>query len=272
MGLGFNHTDPIPGEDCTKSLSEKLSGSNGDPGTRERPQREIVRHLLLPPDEPSPNAIPPGVRALYDPAAHPGAGDCPLRLLRFAAAPQVGGRAPLRQRLAPRCLVAPGVQAQVLRLRRGGLGALAHEGLQGGLDPVPIRAMGAVHGDAEGQALAVCHQAPLGPKLAASGRVVAHLVPPQAAPWSSPRPSPAPPPPGLSGSHTSASPPARAARIPAPAATHEPGHARYWRLPSGAAPPRGSTTLRRPMPLIWRPSFASCTPAPCILWRSPMEV
>jgi hypothetical protein len=219
----------------TKSLSEKFSGPKGDPGAREMQQREIVFHLLLPPDEQPPKAVHPGMRALHHPAARPVAWDVALGLHFFAAAPNVRGVAPRVDGFAHRLVVVPFVQAQVLRLRRRGLGAFDHDRLQGGVDQFHIMAIGAVHGDAEGQAMAVGQQAPFGPELAAIGRVLADLFPPQVGLWSSRRPSPATPIPGLSAYHTSATPPAKAAQTPGLPATPETGHAPYWERPSCAA-------------------------------------
>src|SRR5918999_982384 len=222
---------------CAKSLSEKFSGPKGDPGAGEMQQREIVFHLLLPPDEQPPTAVHPGMRALHRPAPRPVAQDLARGLHFFAAVPHVSRVAPGLEGLAHGLIVVPFVQAQVLRLRRRGLGAFDHDRLQGGLDQFHVMAIGTGHGDAEGQAMAVRQQAPLGPELAASGRILADLFPPQAAPWSWPRPSLATPTPGLSGYRTSATPPARAARTPGLPAMLESGHAPYWERPGCAAAP-----------------------------------
>jgi hypothetical protein len=96
-------------------------------------------------------------------------------------------------------------------------------------------AIGAVHGDAEGQAMTVRQQASCGPERAAIGRRLADLLPPQGELWSSRRPSPATPSPGPSASHRSTSRLARAARTPGPRATPETGHAPYSPPPSCAA-------------------------------------
>jgi hypothetical protein len=102
--------------------------------------------------------------------------------------------------------------------------------------------------------MAVRQHAPCGPELAAIGWVFAHLFPPQAVPWSSRRPSPATPTPGLSAYHTSATPPAKAARTPGLPATPETGHAPYWLPPSSAA--ALSMGSRCATPTRWRSSPA----------------
>jgi hypothetical protein len=176
------------GIEITKSLSEKFSGPKSDPGARDMHQRKIVLHLLLPADEQPPKAVHPGVRTLDYPAARPVAWDVALGLHFFAAASNVSGVAPRVEGVAHVVVVVPFVQAQVLRPRDRRFGALDHHGCQGGVDQFHIMAIGAVHGDCEWNTMAIGQHAPFGPKLPAIGRVLAHLFPHPAGPWSSPRP------------------------------------------------------------------------------------
>src|SRR5215216_1318641 len=161
-----------------KSLSEKFSSPKGDPGTCERQQGHIIVHLLLPADEQPAKAVPPGVRPLHHPAARPVAWDLALRLAFLAAAPNVGRIAPLFHGLAHRVVVVALVPTHVLRPRGRRLGALDHHGLQRGVDPFHLMAIGASYGDPERHPLAVGQHAPCGPKLAAIGGILAHLFPP----------------------------------------------------------------------------------------------
>jgi hypothetical protein len=116
--------------------------------------------------------------------------------------------------------------------------------------------------------MAVRQHAPCGPERAAIGGVFAHLFPPQAGPWSSRRPSPALPTPGLSASHTSATPPARAARTPGLPAPPESGQALSWERPSCAA--ALAMGNRCATPRQWRSSRAGppsgAGPLACGLW------
>jgi hypothetical protein len=149
-----------------------------------------------------------------------------------------------------------------------GLWTLDADGLYGGVDHWQLMAMGALHGEAEGPAMAGRQHAPGGPERAAIGGVFAHRLPPQAGPWSSRRPSPALPTPGLSAAHTSATPPARAARTPGLPAPPESAHAPYGERPRGAA--ARSMGNRCATPRQWRSSRAGppagAGPLACGLW------
>jgi hypothetical protein len=61
---------------------------------------QIVLNLLLPPDEPPPKAVHPGVRALHDPASCPVARHLTFGLDLFPTAPDMGGIPPRLQRPA----------------------------------------------------------------------------------------------------------------------------------------------------------------------------
>ena len=186
-----------------RAYPKSSAAPKGDPGTRNMEQRQIVLHFLPANEQPS-KAVHSGVCALLRSNAVDGEPGCragPARPRRGAeGAPYhptpPASRAPPRRRSL--------AQAPVLRLRRRGVGVLKHHGLQGDVDPLHLMAIGAVHGDAERQAMAVRQQhAPCGSERAAIGRVVAHLFLPKEAPWSSPRPSPATPTPGPSGAYVS---------------------------------------------------------------------
>jgi hypothetical protein len=76
--------------------------------------RQIVLHLLLPPDEQPSEAVHLGVRALRHPAARLVARNLALGLPFFAAAPHVSGVAPVLEGLAYRLIVVPLVQTHGL--------------------------------------------------------------------------------------------------------------------------------------------------------------
>jgi hypothetical protein len=113
----------------TKNLSEKFSGSKGDPGTGEMQQGEIVFTLLLPPDEQPSKAVHPGVRAFHHPAAGSVAGNLVLGLPFFTTVPNMSRIAPGFQGVPHGLIVVPLVQTQVLRLPCRRFWTLDHEGL-----------------------------------------------------------------------------------------------------------------------------------------------
>src|SRR5262245_4955013 len=117
-------------------------------------------------------------------------------------------------------VVIPLVQAHPLRLFFGWFGPLGvlRDALEGGFDELHVVAVGPVDGQPYRDAFGLHQQAPLGPLLAAVGRVFPRLFPPRGAPWSCTRPSPA---------RTSPAPPTR-------------------RSPSGPPPTWPETPLARP--------------------------
>src|SRR5262245_7077255 len=149
---------------------------------------QVVADFLVPTDEHTPEAIHPTMRA-FD---HPAPGFEPRLLLEclgfVPTSTDVCREAKLLQEVPHLVVVVALIQTQPLRPLRGRVGPLYGDACNGGVHQLEIIPIRTVHGQPDGDAAAVGEQAALRTDLAAVGRILADLFPPQAGLWSSRHP------------------------------------------------------------------------------------
>jgi hypothetical protein len=148
---------------------------------------QIVAHVLVPPDQQSPETVHPTMCPFH----HPPPCHVPCLMLDglgfLAPCPDVGGEPKLGQQLPHLIIVLALVQTHPLRLRQRGHRPLDGDTGDGFLDYLEVMAVRAIHREADRPA-AVGEHAPFSADLPAVGRMLTHLFPPQGRLWSSPHP------------------------------------------------------------------------------------
>src|SRR5688572_5789782 len=150
---------------------------------------QVVAHFLIPADQHAPEAIHPTMRAFHHPPPCFETGFLLECLGLFPAGSDVGGESELGQQLTHFVVVVAFVHGHALWLFRRRLRPRdgdTRDGLSGHLEVITI---GALDCQADRHAPAFGQHAALGANLAAIGRVLADLFPPQGALWSWPHPS-----------------------------------------------------------------------------------
>src|SRR5579871_4387571 len=151
-------------------------------------QGNIILGLLAPADQDATEAIHPTMRPLHHPTTRLVA--ClPLHLLR---GPLLGWQVHREVELfgdrLHLVIVIAQVQTQPLRIVGRRRGTLHGDTAEGFFDHLHIGTVGAVHGQSDGDALALGQQAALAALLGPVGGVFACLFPPRGVPWSCTRP------------------------------------------------------------------------------------
>jgi hypothetical protein len=150
-------------------------------------KRHIVPHVLVPTDQHTPEAIHPAVRALHNPPPCPEPGFLLQGVGLFPLRSDMGGESDLGEQSTDVRIVIAFVQAHPLRRVWGRLRPLDGNALDGLPCQLEVMAVGALHCEADRHAAAVGEYTALGAGFATVGGVLAHLFPPQAGLWSSPR-------------------------------------------------------------------------------------
>jgi hypothetical protein len=185
---------------------------------------QIVLSRLVPPDQDSPKAIQPPMRAFH----HPSSGSNPRLAFErprfFTTRRYVGREANLAQRLPHFLLVVPFVQTHALGPLLGGAGPLHHAAVHRVFHQFQVGAVGPGHHHAHGHPVALGQQTAFAPALGPVGGIGAGFFPPRVGPSSSPHPCSASSSPAPSIPHTVPPPPATASGIPPRLPTPETGH------------------------------------------------
>src|SRR5262245_58077445 len=165
---------------------------------------DIVLRLLAPADQNPAEAIHPAMCPLY----HIAPGLVPRLafelLRRFPLRWNMGGEAEGRNDFAHLVTGIALVQAEILRCRTVGRRALDRDTIERLRDHLHVGAVGPVHGQADGDAVALNEQTALDALFGAVGGVFACLFPPRGVPWSCTRPCSATTSPGPGSSRTPA--------------------------------------------------------------------
>src|SRR6266550_5081660 len=149
---------------------------------------DVVLWFLAPTDQNPAKAIHPTMRPLHYVAPGPAPRLAFHLLGLFSLGRDVGGKAELCDDLPHFVIGIALVQTQVLGCRAAGVRALDRYTQQRFFGKLHVRAVGPVHGQAQGDAVALDQQAALDALLGAVGGVFPGLFPPRGVPWSCTRP------------------------------------------------------------------------------------
>src|ERR1041385_4889011 len=161
-------------------------------------QSQIIRRLLLPPDQDRTETVHPTMRSFHHPPTGFEASLSLDRLCLFPSGTDVRRVAKLLRQLPHLVEVVSLVQAQALRLLGGRLRARHGDTLQRGPRHLEVVTVGSFHRQTDRNAVAFSAQAAFRAGLGPVGGIGTGFFPHPRALWSSPRPSTVRPNPGLS--------------------------------------------------------------------------